>query len=260
MDKRYLPAIASIFILALTLSSILPVYAVTLTAAARPTLDVVTIAEDDAVRNTGIILMGLTTPHYSDDIWGQVGWPQEDMVTYAKLLSQYKILVSYNGVPVAASITCQVIEKDKANPKTPQFAAENLMTEVSDYSSHFLCKPRWGKVGVGVLDVYYIGPATGQYIADYVVAVTATYAIGTTMIYGTELQDVCVLGWPSLLSTISTSVTEVNGILGAYPLTKPDGTVHWIYVDPLGLQSSCEDMVILERFAMGLAIPIATSS
>jgi len=263
MDKRYLPAIASIFILALTLSSILPVYAVTLTAAARPTLDVVTIAEDDAVRNTGIILMGLTTPHYSDDIWGQVGWPQEDMVTYAKLLSQYKILVSYNGVPVAASITCQVIEKDKANPKTPQFAAENLMTEVSDYSSHFACKARWGKVGVGVLDVYYIGPATGQYIADYVLAVTATYTIGTSMIYGTELQDVCVLGWPSLLSTFVTGGAPAaypETAFGAYPLTKPDGTVHWIYVDPLGLENSCEDMVILERFAMGLAIPIATSS
>jgi len=256
MNKRYLPAIASIFILALTLSSVLPVYAVTLRAVALPTLDVVTVPEDDAVRNTGIILLGLTTPHWEPTIFGQVGWPQSDFVTYPKFLAQYKMLVSYNGVPVhPTSVTCQVIEKDKANPKNMQFPAENLKTVVVD-NTGFVCKFREGKPGVGVLDVYYVGPTTGQYIADYIINVEVSFAIGSTTIFGSEIQDVCVLGWPSLLSTLA-PWPEAPTTLAPYPLTKPDGTVHWIYVAPLGIESGCEDMVILERTAMGLEIPIA---
>ena len=72
-------------------------------------------------------------------------------------MAQFKILISYNGVPVTASITCQFVEKDKANPlKDQQFAAENLKS-VPKENPNFVCKFREGKPGVGVLDVYYIG-------------------------------------------------------------------------------------------------------
>ena len=42
-------------------------------------------------------------------------------------MAQFKIFVSYNGVPVTRKHPCQFVEKDKANPlKNQQFAAENL--------------------------------------------------------------------------------------------------------------------------------------
>ena len=76
------------------------------------------------------------------------------------LIAQFKILVSYNGVPVTPdSIFCQFVEKDKAQPlKNQQFTAENLVS-VPKENSNFICKFREGKPGVGVLDVYYIGDA-----------------------------------------------------------------------------------------------------
>jgi len=138
--------------------------------------------------------------------------------------------------------------KDKQGPW------ENLMTAVSDRSSLFTCKPRWGKPGVGVLDLYYTGPTTIQYAADYIVYVSASLTIGRNVIFGGEIQDVCVLAYPSMVTLLAQEFTGTNGYYAAYPLTKPDGTTHWIYVDALGIQTSCDDLVLLERAAAGLEI------
>ena len=187
MNKRYLPAIASILIIAVALTSFMPVFAALPTRlAAQPTLRVTTIAEDDELRETGVMFMGTgTTP-------ATLGTGPQD------LLAQFKILVSYNGVPVTpTSVYCQFVEKDKANPlKDQQFPAENLKT-VPKENPNFICKFRWAKPGVGVLDVYYIGAALGQYIADYILVVGADLAVGRTTVWGTEIQDICLLGWPA---------------------------------------------------------------
>jgi len=270
MNKRYLPAIASLFIIAMLAATIVPVYAAAaLRAVALPTLVVKTIPEDDEVRKTGVILLGMTTPEFNfavlfpDEYHGligiieypsfllQPGWPEPNTPTYPDFLAQFKLLVSFNGVPVTPDIvTCQVIEKDKANPlKDKQFPAENLKTVPKDQSQNFVCKPRWAKPGVGVLDVYYIGPISGQYISDYVLVVSASYTIGRTIVSGAEIQDICVLGWPSTL------VQEVGFVFKPVPITKPDGTVHWVYADALGTVASCEDMSLLEKYALGLTIP-----
>ena len=51
MNKRYLPAIASLLIIAIALTSFLPVFAALPTMlVAQPTLRVTTIAEDDELR------------------------------------------------------------------------------------------------------------------------------------------------------------------------------------------------------------------
>ena len=159
--------------------------------------------------------------------------PEDDLLVINDLLAQFKILVSYNGVPVTPdSIFCQFVEKDKAQPlKNQQFTAENLVS-VPKENSNFICKYREGKPGVGVLDVYYIGDLLPQYIADYILVVGATLAVGRTTVFGTEIQDICLLGFP----------------LFEIPQAAPqDGDIHVIVPDALGPYESCEDAALLQR-------------
>jgi hypothetical protein len=205
---------------------------------AQPTLRVTTIAEDDELRQTGVMWMGtgVTAATLGDGT--------------SDLLAQFKILVSYNGLPVTpTSVYCQFVEKDKANPlKDQQFTAENLKTVPRD-STGFICKFRWGKPGVGVLDVYYTGTASGQYIADYIVVVGVDLAVGRTTVWGTEIQDICLLGWPIATTVATVAASPVRTI------TKGNGDTHDIYADPLGYFTSCEDIALLQKQALGIGIP-----
>jgi len=205
-----------------------------------PTLFVRTIPEDDEMRKTGIILLADTQVNF------RAGTPLA-----RDLLAQYKVLVSYNGVPVTPTIFyCQIIEKDKYNPlKSHQGSWENLASLPKDMSANFECKWRVGKAGVGVIDVYWVGPTgtaavtnVGQFIADYVVVIGASYMIGRTTVYGAEIQDVCVLGWPINVGT-------------PYVITKPDKSQHWVWSNPLGTFVSCEDAALYQKDLLGLQIP-----
>jgi hypothetical protein len=232
MNKRYLPAIASLLIIAIALTSFTPVLANLPTRlSAYPTLRVTTIAEDDELRQTGVMWMADTEATFVS------GLPLAQ-----DLMAQFKILVSYNGVPVTpTSVYCQFVEKDKANPlKNQQFPAENLAS-VPKENPNFICKFRWAKAGVGVLDVYYIGDAYGQYIADYILVVGVDLALGRSTVWGTEIQDICLLGWP--VGTVLTTITKGNG------------DIHQIIADPLGEYTSCEDLALLQKQAVGIGIP-----
>jgi hypothetical protein len=206
---------------------------------AAPTLSVVTIAQDDQMRHTGVM------------------WLSESMATYVAgapvawdYMSQFKLLVSYNGLPVAPSSQgCYVIEKDKYNPvKSAQGTWENLRTVPVDVTQYFVCKFRWGAPGVGVVDVYWIGPTTGGsasiHISDYVLVVYANYAVGRNTVYGSDIQDICLLGWQ-----MSGSATP------QWVVTKPDGTEHWIYADPMGGWRSCESLALMQKDLLGIPIP-----
>jgi hypothetical protein len=242
MNKRYVPAIASLLIIAVALTSFTPVLATLPTRlVAQPTLRVTTIAEDDEVRETGVMWMASSQANLvGGDSTGQ------------DLLAQFKILVAYNGVPTTPTSTyCQFVEKDKANPlKDQQFPAENLKS-VPKESPNFVCKFRWGKPGVGVIDVYYIGALSGQYIADYILVVGADLTVGRTTVWGTEIQDICLLGW-------------ANPQGPDWVITKPDGTFHYIYADPFGGAqvddtqtpwASCEDVALMQKDQLGIRIP-----
>jgi len=231
MEKRiYLPVIASLLIFAMILASLTPAMALTaLRAVALPTLDVRTIAEDDEVRQTGVIVFGLRPGE---------GWPKPYEDGTDKI-AQYKIIVTYNGEPVTFNIECQVIKKEKLHPlQQPQFPTENLRTVLTDESANFRCKLRQGKAGIGVLDLYYIGVQEKQFIADYIVKVHVWTTIGNLVVHGTEIQDVCVLGW----------AISNNHLV----FTKPDGTEHDSWDDPLGPFVSCEEAAIWERDFLGL--------
>jgi hypothetical protein len=238
MNKRYLPAIASLLIIAIALTSFTPVFAALPSMlTSQPTLRVVTIAEDDEARATGVMWMAPTQALL--DNWIANGPAPAAYPVAQDLLAQFKILVSYNGVPVTPSSTyCQFVEKDKANPlKNQQFPAENLVS-VPKENPNFICKFRWAKPGVGVIDVYYIGALAGQYIADYILVVGASMAAGRTTVFGTEIQDICLLGLP--LETI---------------VIAQDRSIHVIVVDALGPFESCEDLALLQKQELGIGIP-----
>jgi hypothetical protein len=224
-------------------------------------LQVKTIPQDDMKRKTGIILLGLVpnagwTKGYSDEL----GQP--------KLWSSYKLLVTYNGLTLnwqvgtaGPVISCNVLEKDKANPvpnkfgvPTAQFPQEDLMTTLTDVSPYFICKPHWvtpaGMSGwyesVGVLDVYYMGPIVATVIADNIVIVTANLVIGRATLWGTDMQDICVLGWSMGLNN------EV--------VTLPDGgKVIFLSNDTLGHFVGCEQAALEQRNNLGISVAAATS-
>jgi len=258
-NKRiYLPAIASLLILCMALSSLVPVMAQQVPVArALPTLQVVTIPEDDQVRNTGVIVFGL-----SPDM---TTWPSDKPVDQyclanpgacIKLESQYKIMISFNGIPVGATTTtagapasgfgyaCQFIKKEKFHPlQGPQFSQEVIRTVLTDESANFVCKLRElpaGVPGVGVLDVYYVGSLLPQFIADYVMVVTVWQTYGRTTVYGTDMQDICLLGWANSDNTMY--------------ITKPDGTLAFSWPDAIGPWVSCEEAAVLQRQNLGLTV------
>jgi hypothetical protein len=264
MDKRiYLPAIASLLILLLTFTSVGHVAAVTLVARAAPKLEVFTIAEDDELRKTGIMVLGLS-PKLPDRSWGEgVGqpgekpydeWCQLNPLKCVDKLSQHKILVTFNGAPVTFNVDCQFIKKEKLHPlQKPQIfhtatgthlgdigGTEVLRTVLTDESANFECKLREGKPGVGVLDVYYVGIQAKQFIADYIMVVSVWTTIGRTTVYGVDVQDICVLGWAIDDNTIR--------------ITKPSGDSHFSWPDALGPFASCEEAALWERDNQGLPV------
>jgi hypothetical protein len=229
LDRKILPVIASLLVLGTVLSLVIPAFAeMPVLVVAGPTLVVRTVAEDDQIRKTGVIILGMEPLDFLDEL----------TFSTADWLAQFKISITYNGIAVnATTLYCQVIEKDKYNPmKDQQFPAENLKTVPKDESGLFVCKWRSGKPGIGVLDVYYVGTAAAEYIADYVLVVSATYAIGRSVVYGTDMQDICVLGYP-----INLVIDDGDGALSLG--------------DPLGSYVSCEDAALAEKNALGLGIP-----
>jgi hypothetical protein len=268
MNHKFIPAVAALMIVGMLLSVVPLSYAQTYSIG--PTLSVVTIPQDNQVLKTGVIILGITPTA-----------PTSALTLY-KWMAQYKITVTYNGEPfmwqvgatpppAPPSIYCYVFEKDKVNvvenPKTglgKQGTFENLMTSLVDVSANFECKPRWtqpyGAAGwlesVGVLDVYYIGPPQNAFapfaeyfIADNILLVQASYTAGTTLIWGSDIQDVCVLGW-----AVGTSVAVPAAPTAQ--ITKPDGTDHWIWANAFGNYVSCESVALAQRAVLG--IPLAT--
>jgi len=314
MNRKILPVVAAFLILLTTFSAVPFTFAQTLSVTFGPNLVVTTIAQDDQVRETGIIILGLwpfptTNPTHGNFPPGllpynpalnpipptctydptKVTWDPIDNPSGVNLcgpqdlLSQHKILVTYNGktltwregdtvqVPV---INCNVIEKDKVNvvpdPKTgkgKQFSQENLMTKLEDTSDKWVCKVRWKSPApgvlesVGVLDVYYVGPFDANYIADYILNVDASVAIGRTVIFGSDIQDICVLGLPFPWILVGIAKPEF------YTISNEPGfatfldfashavqTTHFVFVTALGPFTSCTDLALVERQQAGIAV------
>jgi hypothetical protein len=246
MNKFVLPSTAALLILVIALSSFMPAAAVARVTLA-PYLEVVTIPEDDQLRQTGIMGLGLGL---GINIDGDTNFRSPNF--YLDLMSQHKLMITLQGQLVSTTglvIACNVAEKDKAAvprdvtsgktiSKNRQFPQENLKTTLIDVAQYFVCKPRWkpGGFAVGVLDVYYIGPLTADFIADHILVVHAMYTVGRQVFYGTDIQDICVLGW-------SFGPTEM--------VTKSNGDPHWLVGDALDGFASCEEAALVQRAILG---------
>jgi hypothetical protein len=255
MNHKLLPVLAAVLVLLALFGSTPFSFAVARYTVA-PSLVVWTIPQDDQKREKGIIILGGFTGH---------GDP-----LVVDSMSQHKLLVTYNGQtvmwkfsdPAPIVVTCNVLEKDKVNPApdkkgvTAQFPQENIITKLVDVSDNFVCKVRWKSPvtgyleSSGVLDVYYTGPTTAEktalanpanWIADNILTVEATLKIGRSLAFGTDIQDICVLGW-SLDSQAAVSYT------------KPDGTKHYLVQNALGPYASCDDAALYQRDQLGMTM------
>jgi len=277
MNHKLIPVVAAFLIVGMLLSSVPLSYAQTL--AFGPSLGVVTIPEGNQGLKTGVMILGLDPLHPNT-----AQAPGDN-----NLLAEYKLVITYNGATLqwndatpGPSVVCNILEKDKVNvvadPKSglgKQGSWENLMTTLVDVSNKFVCKPRWKNPvpsiyeSVGVLDVYYVGPLpaaavanvntgttskqAGYFIADNIVTVEAFFSAGKTVVFGSDIQDLCTLGW-----AIGAGFPPAVGTaaLPTWIITKPDGTQHYIWANAFGIFVSCEHLALAERDVLG--IPLAT--
>jgi hypothetical protein len=267
MKRRLLPIIAALLVLLIVLGTTPFTDALAAEAIMGPTLEVWTIAQDDQFHETGVMILGLVSdengPVSKCDPTGESETLPACVDAPRDLMSQHKILVAYNGAPIVwrvgdagPVVVCNVVEKDKVlvvpDPKTgqgQQFETEVLMTRLFDVSDQFTCKARWKSPdggahyeSTGVLDVYFTGMLDAHFLADYMLVVEVTYLIGRTTLWGTEMQDVCVLGWYG----VETSLGFTDYI------EKADGTWHYIFLDPINSYASCGDLALIQRDVVGV--------
>jgi len=282
MNHKFIPVVAAFLIVGMLLAAI-PL-SVAQTYSIGPSLGVVTIPQDDQKLATGVMILGIDAV---------AGYPTAAPVD-TKLVSQYKLLITYNGIPLewqigtpGPSVVCNILEKDKVNvvpdPKTgdgKQGSWENLMTSLVDVSDRFVCKPRWKSPvtgvyeSVGVLDVYYDGPlpapqvtvngvltggvtgkSVGYWIADNIVTVEAFFTAGRTVVFGSDIQDLCTLGWA--VDSLTPAAAAGTPGTGFTFWTLPDGTtLHYAWSNPMGDFVSCEALALAQRDFLG--IPLAT--
>ena len=228
-QKSGLPGIQSNF------TSVLNVLAALNRTKFVPSLDVLTIAEDDPIRNTGIMVLGILPAGHSVGPNYQKG---------TDLIARYKATISYNGIPVTPTyLLLQAVKRTVYNPSSKQFTKETLASELTDASADFVMVIRPVTPGVVELDVYYTGPLDSDHVAQYTLVITAGMRLGTTYVWGTSLQSLCMLGW-------SMDPTYV-------PLTTtlPDGSTYYGWVNPLGTFTSCDEIVFWQRIWLGLPVP-----
>jgi len=283
MNHKFVQTVAAFLIVGIVLSAVPLSYAQTTILSFGPKLEVVTIPQDYQEANTGVMILGLGT--------GVLGAPA---LTGAPtdFMSQHKLLITYNGMTLTWAVGtpgplvfCNFLEKDKVNvvadPKTglgKQGSYENLMTTLVDVSAKFICKVRWKSPApgvlesAGVLDVYYTGPnlfpvldsfgtntnlatakSVGYWIADTIMVVEASLGVGRTVIFGSDLQDICVLGWA--VTGNGAGPGSMTPVAPTWIITKPDGTQHYIWQNPMGAFHSCEDIALAQRDLLGIPLP-----
>jgi len=341
MNKPILPILAATFVLLMLVAAVVPVAAVTrlpTPTAKDPVVTVVSIPEDDQVRNTGVMWFDpsaielwakwttsvdlvpgvLSQAEYmrADPQWGATSpniqateywawhtifaldptatFTSTDTIIWAKKLAQYKLMVTYqDGLPGASGNTgvdlitlqaagkaffyCDIYEKDKVEPKIPQtftgvgnnaLTSEYLKTSVTDVSAFFICKLRaTGQNGYYVVDMYYIGPQTSEYVADLLVAFKVDLLPAATGLktdaWGLDMQDLCILAWPFAdpfrpvgVVPLATQAFGLEWQKFPHLIPKPEHRWVWSSPDPLDGYSNCAEAVMFQRWLMGATIPI----
>jgi hypothetical protein len=226
--KSGLPGIQSNF------TSVLAALEALRTSQTKPALDVSTVAEDDPIRNTGIMALGILPTGHPAGPYYQLG---------TDLIAHYKATITYNGIPVQPTyLILQVVKRTVYNPSSKQFSDETLASELTDASADFVMIIRPITPGVVELDVYYIGPLDNEHVAQYTLVIAGGLRLGTTTVWGTSLQSLCVLGWSMDPAGTASEVL-------------PDGSTYYGWANPLGSFVSCDEAVFWQRIWLGLPVP-----
>jgi hypothetical protein len=273
MEKKImLPALAAFMILVMVATAFPAASAVAVKAvAARDPvnlpLSIVTIAEDDEGRDTGIMILCVThdltfgpdsnTRAYDPNTCSDSGWLDK--------WASYKIIVLFAdgekffwvpGTTPPFSMVPEFIEKDTVEPKVPAFAQETLKKEVTDLTASFAWRFRWKYYGgffwsVGDMDVYYTGVQHSEYVAPYIIDLQVSYTSPTTKLsyYGADIQDLCILAWPFNDPT--------DWQKRPFNLQKPERVDLTRVPDPLDGFAGCEDATLFQRSLLGSYIPTA---
>ncbi|HYA13357.1 MAG TPA: hypothetical protein VEF33_03355 [Syntrophales bacterium] len=241
-----------------------------------PIIQVRLIAEDDARRNTGIMelcTLGSLNPtvdaakmRVSDTNTCTLSGAEGD---WTNVHSIYKFTVTANGQTFywttgsnqGPTVVCEVFLKHPRSPLNPEFPRQVLVTDSLDMSQYFICETRFKEPtpgsmeSVGVLDLYYVGPINTADIGAYGVVVTALQTFKVlgvnTVVFGSDIQDLCVLGWP-----FNDAVNNVPYTLIIPTAAQPGGSKFTRVPDPLNGFTGCDDAVLFQRNAVGLTIPL----
>jgi len=215
-----------------------------------PELAVEVTAQDDEVRDTGVMVLcpggpppagdtratdADTCDNDGDDMWQD-------------LHASYELEITLDGAPTQANIACMVTQEETVSPSDPMAAFEDFRTELTDVSADFVCVIRSVAPGVGALDLYYTGPPDADAVGSYDLVVQAFTTIGTEAIFATDTQHVCMLGWPF----------NDNGanMTFAVDASTPDGMKHVKRAPhPLDGFAGCGDAALHQRELLGLTIP-----
>ena len=218
---------------------------------AAPQVRVETVAEDDEARSEGIMVIcpgGSIPPgdtraadldtcdDDNDDIWEDIH-------------ASYKLSTVFEGIPVEpTAVMCMVVRNDIVSPSAPQIPEEVIATESTDVTDRFVCMIRPLAPGIGVLDVYYTGPDAAEAVGTYELVVQAILTVGSRVYYGTDIQDLCVLGWPfNDAGTNKTFSVDASTEVGLKHLKRAP--------HPLDGFAGCNDAALFQRELLGLTIP-----
>jgi len=215
-----------------------------------PELAVEVTAQDDEARNTGVMVLcpggpppagdtratdADTCDNDGDDMWQD-------------LHAGYDLTIALNGAPIEASIACMVTQAQTVSPSDPMDSFEDFRTELTDVSVDFVCVIRSVAPGIGALDLYYVGPPDAEAVGSYDLVVEAFVTIDTKVIFATDTQHICMLGWPF----------NDNGanMTFAVDASTPDGLKHVKRAPhPLDGFAGCGDAALHQRELLGLSIP-----
>jgi len=92
------------------------------------------------------------------------------------------------------------------------------------------------------------------WIADNILVVEAFFTVGRTVVFGSDIQDICTLGW---------AVTGSNPAVAAAPrwiITKPDGLPHYIFMNAMGNFVGCEELALAQRDVLGTLLQTGQDS
>ena len=95
-----------------------------------------------------------------------------------------------------------------------------------------------------------LAKSAGVWIADNILVVEAFFTVGRTVVFGSDIQDICVLGWASRRAPPSTQQSIPHGYI-----TKPAGRCALHLAERMGNFVSCEELALAQRDVLGLVIP-----